>query len=321
MTVSITSRVHELRDSVARLAATAEATDMDPSIAMQVQDAITSAHDLAAQIMLMEGTNKEQKMVTELLAAIGAALLVALALLLGLGSSSNPKPPVPPPPPPPPPQPPSGGPAPLQTGVHLTVINKSARLTAADVVQYAAAQQVQIDRDVSPRWGGSAVIDTQPGGWPVYLIDNADVPGALGYHDNDANGVPFAHVFVAFSIDNGVAWQSVASHEVLEMLGDPRPSVQLVEDPGPDGCGWIQELGDPIETFSYQVNGVPMSDFVLPAWFTVGAAGPYDFMNVLKAPFTTAPGGYAQSDCGGTIVQHENAEQKPRFSDREYWKA
>lgn len=324
MTVTIAARVNELRDAVTRLAATAEAQDMDPKISLQVQDAIANANDLATQIMLLEGT-KEQKIVTELIAAIGAAILVVLALILGKSSGTTPtpkppKPPVPQPPQPPPPVP-QGGPAPLQSGVHLTIVNQSARLSTADIVAYAAAQQIQFDRDFSPTWGGSAVIDTQPGGWPVYLVDQADVPNALGYHDEDSNGIPFGRVFVAFAIDNGVAWQSVASHEVLEMLGDPHPSTHITTDPGPDGCAWIQETGDPVEQSSYQINGIMLSDYVTPAWFTVGALGPYDFLQVLSAPFTTAPGGYAQSDCGGTIVQHENADQKPRFSDREYWKS
>lgn len=38
---------------------------------------------------------------------------------------------------------------------------------------------------------------------------------------------------------------------------------------------------------------VPVSNFVLPAFFNRWADGPYDYLGVLKAPFSLAKGGYA----------------------------
>ena len=233
---------------------------------------------------------------------VGVILFAALIAYLVYRGSENPKPPIPPPPPPPPP--PGGGI--LPTGVHLTVINQSSSVTVGDVDVYVNAQQSQIDRDFQPAgWGGQATIDTKPGGWPIYLIDNTDVANALGYHDVDGNGVPFAKVFVRTSEQNGVSWQSVASHEVLETLGDSNANTTVV---GPNGCNWYRETGDPVEDLSYQINGVELSDFVTPSWFTSNGQAPFDFLRKLSAPFTVTPGGYAASDCG-QITGSRHAEK------------
>jgi len=196
---------------------------------------------------------------------------------------------------PPAPTPPSPG-----QGQHLTLVVQTKNVLPADVVAYIDAQNEQLSADFDMLWNVQAYIDEQPGGWPVYLIDNADVPGALGYHDVDASGTPYAKVFVLTSQQGGVAWQSVASHEVLETMADPTINKTVT---GPDGCQWDVEACDPVEDVSYMVNGVPMSDFVDPAWFQAGSKGPWDFQQELSAPFTITSGGYAMKTCNGQPVQ------------------
>src|SRR5881394_1752915 len=92
--------------------------------------------------------------------------------------------------------PPTKPPVPLPNGVHLTLISLTTHASPTEVAAYLAAQQDQIDLDFSPAWGGSAVIDQKEGGWPVYLLDVSDVQNALGYHDVDSRGVPYAKVFL-----------------------------------------------------------------------------------------------------------------------------
>lgn len=215
-----------------------------------------------------------------------AVLVIAFIIYKTIEAGKNP-PPTPPP-----------GPGPLPPGpVHLTVVNQSKFVNASDLDAYIKAQQLQIDRDFKAFWGGNAVIDVTPGGWPVYLLDNTDTPGALGYHDVDALGTPFAKVFVKTSEDNGVAWESVASHEVLETLGDSNANTSVV---GPDGCNWYREACDACEDISYSINGVIMSDFVTPAWFDPHGQAPFDFSQVLTAPFSITPGGYIPESCGNS---------------------
>lgn len=304
--ISLATRAKELEDAVQRLATAAEIQALPSAISTTVASTIQQTRQLLAQITALEGTDKELELVTGLVIAIAIALIVVVGLLLLVKGTpvTPPQPPIPPQPP----QPPTGG---LPNGIHFTVVNQSKNVTAADVKAYLLAQQTQIDSDFSPAWGGSAVIDTQPGGWLVYLQDVSDSPGALGYHDVDSTGTPYAKVFVQTSLDGGVSWESVASHEVLETLADSNANTTVK---GPDGCNWYREVGDPCEDVSYQRNGVELSDFVFPSWFSRGGVAPFDFLKALKAPFTVTPGGYAASDCG----QITGSRKNPTSVDRDY---
>lgn len=242
------------------------------------------------------------------LIVIGVLLVAALIVYLVFKHST-----VQPPAPPPPPPPPSPGGGGLPAGVKLTLVVKTTSVPAGDVVAYKNAQQAQLDKDFSPAWGGDATITLVTGGWPVYLEDFSDVQGALGYHDVDVSGVPFARVFVKTAAAANISWQSVASHEVLEMLADSNANTTVV---GPDGCNWYREVGDPCEDLSYFVNSVEMSDFVYPSWFSPTGQKPFDKLGALRAPFTVTPGGYAASDCG--TVQGRVHESKGWSVDKDY---
>src|SRR5690348_14351978 len=43
----------------------------------------------------------------------------------------------------------------------------------------------------------------QPSGWRMHFLDDADQAGALGYHDVDPDGRPYARVFVGTILDSG----------------------------------------------------------------------------------------------------------------------
>jgi hypothetical protein len=159
-------------------------------------------------------------------------------------------------------------------------------VSQSDIDTYLTQQNAQLTNEFTAAWGIAAYIDTQPGGWPVYLLDNSDVAGALGYHDY-ANGSPFANIFVQTAKQAGVSWQSVASHEVLEMLADPGPTFKTAT--APNGDVWDYEICDPVES---DLDG-SMSDFVFPAFFNAASSGPWDQDKVLSGPFMIAPGGYA----------------------------
>jgi hypothetical protein len=81
------------------------------------------------------------------------------------------------------------------------------------------------------------------------------------------------------------------SHELDEMLADPsarsfkRKHFLEIVDPAVC-CHYDLTLSDR--------NVVAVNDFVLPAWLTPGAAGPFDFINspLIQAPFQYGPDGY-----------------------------
>src|SRR5262249_23507241 len=120
-------------------------------------------------------------------------------------------------------------------------------------------------------------------------------------HIVDNKGDPYAHVFAAPSSDYGSDWTTgsdpisvTASHEALEMFADPRANEYCFDW---DRYLWAREVCDPVQARSYTiVTGgmqVPVSNFVLPAYFNVDAPGPYDHLGALKKPFSLDKGGYA----------------------------
>lgn len=176
----------------------------------------------------------------------------------------------------------------------VTLINKSTRVTDADVAFVIPALQTQVTRDFAPSWGVDAQIvqDQAPSltAWPLYLLDTADVQGALGYHE-DPTGVPDGKVFVGTTLDAGLDWRITLSHELLEALADP--TCRSVRRYLP--FWYALEVGDPVEhdSFGYQIDGVWVSDFVTPAWFGPARRGVrYDFAQHCLAPRVVLPGGY-----------------------------
>ena len=80
-----------------------------------------------------------------------------------------------------------------------------------------------------PAWGvEDATVTVNGRGDKIHFFDNAQSRGDYGYHEVDPHGQPYAHVAAAASINAGDTWVSgtdsisaSASHEALEMLGDP----------------------------------------------------------------------------------------------------
>jgi len=233
----------------------------------------------------------------------GWILILALSLgllliLIGLFGPKTPAP-VPPPPIPPPPVPPPPSPPSPPTTPRTVVFRHTSLVTDAEVAAYITAQQAQLDLSFAPHYGPAQIIASTPGfvlsatDWPVYLLDVSDVAGALAYHDIDPAGRPYAKVFVQTCEGAGVSWQSACSHEILEIIPDPPTTRTAI---GPNGRPWAYETADPVET-SFDPTpkiGMPLSNFVFPSWFDVDGKAPYDAGGILTAPFSVAPGGYAQ---------------------------
>jgi hypothetical protein len=153
--------------------------------------------------------------------------------------------------------------------------------------QIAAAVQQQVDNDFAPAWGVRADISA-PAAGDVIPADALRVnvvnslPGAGGVH-LDNQGKPYAEAVIGPQLSIAI------SHEVLEMLVDPwgnrfTPAADI--DPAFPGreVFYLVEVGDPCETTSYFVGGVPVSDFILPSFYDPNAAAPFDFRGALAGP-------------------------------------
>lgn len=200
-------------------------------------------------------------------------------------------------------------------------INQSqGTLADADASRIVAALNLQVPH-LTGFWPAAAVTHellatgtTPPAGTPTlvkaYFLPNSDVADALGYHDVDPQGDPYIRVFTEPILTNGgtpltgsLSISACASHEGCEEAVDPSCSATAT---APDGKVWALEDCDPVENDSYDVTlpdgtRVAVSDFVTPAFFgqqtaSGQSADQYDYMSVLKAPFTLAPGGYAIVD-------------------------
>lgn len=208
-------------------------------------------------------------------------------------------------PPPPPPAPtPVTFPHASQV-INIDIINESTVVTDVQVRAAVAALQIQLDRDFAPSWfysanlffvpkGGAAA----PGHWWLAILDNTDQAGALGYHDLTPAGLPLGKVFAKTDQQYHLNWTVTTSHELLEMMVDPYVNdVIFAQTTNTAGRIYAKEVCDAVEADSlgYSINGITVSDFVLPTWFDdwrTANSTKFSFMNHVHAPFQLASGGY-----------------------------
>jgi hypothetical protein len=190
--------------------------------------------------------------------------------------------------------------------IKIAVWNQSQVLNDEIVSAAVPALQTQVRRDFTPVWGVDADLafvakghQPTPGSWWLVVADNSDVAEALGYHELTSEGLPLGFVFAATDQQHGLQWTVTASHELLEMLGDPDVNLYgFVQTGGNTGTFYAYELCDPCEMDEqgYQIDGVRVSDFVYPEWFE-GFRAPgstrFDYCNLIEQPFQLLPGGYS----------------------------
>lgn len=195
----------------------------------------------------------------------------------------------------------------------ISVVNQASSVSGDDFGAALAAVQAQVTEDFAPAWGVAARFEElhAPPGDPhavtretIFVLDDADQAGALGYHELGAAGVPVGFVFARTARAAGEDWSVTLSHEALEQLVDPWGDYLVdVADAAGNPVGVALEVCDACEGESYPKAGVgpdgkpgparPVSDFVYPAYFRRGpTSGPLDFLGRVKAPLTILPGGY-----------------------------
>jgi hypothetical protein len=187
--------------------------------------------------------------------------------------------------------------------IHLALVSEGVNISSSDLTQVASALSKQVNRDFQPFWRIDATVDgflrledVPTDYWPIVVMRN--VQDAAGYHQ-DEDGQPYAVV------EFGNQWSLTASHECLEMLADPfgrrLRAGKLPDQAAQLGLGakrvrYLVEVCDPSESgqFSYQVNGIQVSDFYTPHFFEpVAISGVrYSFTGAIDAPRKVLEGGY-----------------------------
>src|SRR5712692_926793 len=201
----------------------------------------------------------------------------------------------------------------------IACFNKAKTALGVDLDALIAAMQAYINNNVVPVWGTPATLvkttDFQPGAWAMVFLDNADQAGALAYHDLTPDGLPEAKVFVKTTLDNNDLVSVSASHELVEMLVDPAINL-MTTGPNPKVM-YAYESADPVEQLSFKVNGIPMTDFVYPAYFEIfhGAGSVrFDQLKKVNKPFQILSGGYQIVFKNGKWSQiFASASKKKRF--------
>ncbi len=180
---------------------------------------------------------------------------------------------------------------------NVALINQTndGAVSPAMLERYAAALQQQVDNHLAPAWNVRADISVLDAGavvpegtFPLNIV-NA-LAGQAGVHTND-QGQPSAEAV------NGDQLSITLSHELLEMLVDPSGTrVTQAADLDPYSAGqqvnYLVEVCDPCVLYSYDIDGVPVSDFVLPSFYDPDATVQVDFAGFLAQPLTVPLGCY-----------------------------
>jgi hypothetical protein len=197
-----------------------------------------------------------------------------------------------------------------------------------DFDTFVAAMQKFVDEHFAPVWGTPAkLVKTTgfvKGAWAMTFLENAEDANTEGYHDVTPEGLPMAKVFVRTTIRLKERVTVAATHELAEMLVDPGTNLYSA---GPKKNRlYDYEAADPVEELYFDVNGIPMSDFVYPEYFeTFHRPGSvrFDHMGKLKRPFQVAKGGYQsfwengkEKQVWGSVAKKRRFQQEDRRGHR-----
>jgi len=184
---------------------------------------------------------------------------------------------------------------------HLCFVAGSPAISLQQLTEVVAAVRIQMERDVCALWGLVAPeVSTvsEPGAVPegacqLLVTTTSDTKDAAGYHTIDmASGMPIGYIFTdKLEMDDITA---TISHEASETIVDPFVSDWAWSDT--KMIHVAKEISDPVEGRTYRINGVAVSDFVVPEYFSDATPADrwVDFMKVLRGPWSIdqAAGGY-----------------------------
>lgn len=199
----------------------------------------------------------------------------------------------------------------------ISVVSRSKTIKDEKILEVIRAINRQIKEDFEPYWSfgaqlrlegvvGSQVdkqqLSEMRGDAILYISDKADVADALGYHEANFRGIPYGFVFKELCDKLKENWTVTLSHEALELIGDAQGNL-LVQGPHPsipnkEVFHWF-EMCDAVQSQTYMIDEVEVSNFVLPLYFTPEEqeGSRNDFLGkIVKgkslSSFGVSPGGY-----------------------------
>jgi hypothetical protein len=177
---------------------------------------------------------------------------------------------------------------PVKVSMLISLINRSKEVADARAQEVARAINRQIKDDFEPYWsfGGTLRLEgpigqrlrvhdqsDMRGDAVMYLVDGTNTREAVGWHDANYRDIPYGIVFLGLCEKLQEDWSVTLSHETLELIGDPLCNL-LVEGNHPFDRRrrvlHLFEMCDAVQAESYTIDGVPVSNFVLPSYFSLG---------------------------------------------------
>ena len=156
----------------------------------------------------------------------------------------------------------------------FAIINKSTVVNNTDATNMAAACNLQIANHMAPAYNRLPIPVTfytaenlvPAGSAKIYIFDNTDQAGALGYHDETMGGQVYGEIFAKTIIGYGlpimydpkhkgeITVSSVLSHEVCETFADMYVDLWADGTPISQGSEYAYESCDPVESNIYQIS-------------------------------------------------------------------
>ncbi|MFN0099647.1 MAG: hypothetical protein ACKVS7_13300 [Gemmatimonadaceae bacterium] len=182
----------------------------------------------------------------------------------------------------------------------ISIVNQSTVKSDDEVQQAIRVVNRQIAEDVAPYWGLTATLRLDGTGRGGAIRDvRGDALLRLrdevqSDHDVGTAGVPEGVVFTQLEqlVKKSVPWLTwtvALSHEAIELLLDPWVNT-LVRGPHPESkrsVFYYREVCDPVQSEIYTLDGLPVSNFVLPAYYGPGTKKNSDtnFLGTPMRPF------------------------------------
>jgi len=176
----------------------------------------------------------------------------------------------------------------------IIAVKNHSRVPDGEVLAAIRAVNRQISEDFEPYWDLSGILRLADRSISALQADGIIRIWDSGHNLHvDTDGIPTAHIFTQVSALAKetlpwLTWHSALSHEALEMIADPYLNT-LVRGPHPGSSRQVfhyREVCDPVQAQSYEIDGVTVSDFVLPHYYNSDGetGGRNDFLGTgLKA--------------------------------------
>ena len=182
--------------------------------------------------------------------------------------------------------------------IKIALVSETKRLSARELTRVAEALNIQLSDHFQPEWHIAAGVrpfrrskDVPKDYWPITVRDNIGDEGMMSFHSIKGQR-PFVEVTY------GENWTLGASHDMLEMLVDPRVGRTVMAPSVVPGdrrrVEYAVQICDPCASRSYRIGAAVVADFSTQDYWDSKSTrkGRYSYLGALTKPFQVVRGGY-----------------------------